>query len=60
MPSQTDLYFPPDDNDWEVHHMPHAELRPIPSIWGHMAGSPGANPTDAAYIDKALKDLLQR
>jgi homoserine O-acetyltransferase len=59
MPSQTDLYFPPEDNAWEVQHMPHAELRPIPSIWGHMAGSPGANPTDTAFLDAALKELLQ-
>jgi homoserine O-acetyltransferase len=58
MPSQTDLYFPPEDNAWEVRHMPHAELRPIPSIWGHMAGSPGVNPVDTAFIDSALKELL--
>ncbi|ETX00847.1 MAG: hypothetical protein ETSY1_09670 [Candidatus Entotheonella factor] len=58
MPSQTDLYFPPEDNEWEVRHMPHAEFRPIPSIWGHMAGSPGVNPVDTAFIDSALKELL--
>ncbi|WP_089935039.1 alpha/beta fold hydrolase [Candidatus Entotheonella palauensis] len=58
MPSQTDLYFPPEDNEWEVQHMPNAEFRPIPSIWGHMAGSPGVNPVDTAFIDRALKELL--
>lgn len=58
MPSQTDLYFPPEDNALEVRHMPHAELRPIPSLWGHMAGRPAANPADTAYIDQALKELL--
>jgi homoserine O-acetyltransferase len=58
MPSQTDLYFPPEDNAVEVRHMPHAELRPIPSIWGHMAGRPGANPIDTAFINTALKELL--
>ena len=58
MPSQTDLYFPPEDNAWEVRHMPNAELRPIPSIWGHMAGSPGVNAVDTAFIDHALKELL--
>ncbi len=58
MPSQTDLYFPPDDNALEVGHMPRAELRPISSIWGHMAGSPGVNPEDTACIDRALKELL--
>ena len=58
MPSQTDLYFPPEDNALEVRQMPNAELRPIPSIWGHMAGSPGVNPVDTAFIDSALKELL--
>jgi homoserine O-acetyltransferase len=58
MPSQSDLYFPPEDNEWEVRHMPNAEFRPIPSIWGHMAGSPGVNADDTACIDSALKELL--
>lgn len=58
MPSQTDLYFPPEDNEWEVRHMPNAEFRPIPSIWGHMAGSPGVNAVDNAFIDRALKEFL--
>jgi homoserine O-acetyltransferase len=58
MPSQTDLYFPPEDNAWEVSHMPHAELRPIPSLWGHMAGSPGLNPDDTRFLDAALRELL--
>jgi homoserine O-acetyltransferase len=58
MPSQTDLYFPPEDNAWEVSHMPHAELRPIPSLWGHMAGSPGVNPDDTRFLDAALRELL--
>jgi homoserine O-acetyltransferase len=40
--------------------MPNAEYCPIPSIWGHMAGSPGANPVDTAFIDHALKELLAR
>ena len=58
MPSRTDLYFPPEDNEREVRHMPHAECRPIPSIWGHMAGSPGVNPDDTAFINRALQELL--
>jgi homoserine O-acetyltransferase len=58
MPSRTDLYFPPDDSEIEVAHMPNAELRPIPSIWGHMAGSPGANPADTEFVDNALRELL--
>ena len=58
MPGRTDLYFPPEDNEIEVSMMPNAELRPIESIWGHLAGSPGLNPTDAAFVDAALRELL--
>ena len=57
-PSQTDQYFPPDDNEIEVSHMPNAELRTIPSIWGHLAGGPGFNPDDTRFIDLGLIDLL--
>ena len=38
--------------------MPNAELRVIPSIWGHLAGGPGRNPVDTEFIDAALKELL--
>lgn len=58
MPSQTDQYFPVADNEIELRHMPNAELRPIPSIWGHAAGGAGRNPVDTAFIDRALKELL--
>jgi homoserine O-acetyltransferase len=57
MPCRSDLYFPPEDSAIEVAHMPQAELRVIPSIWGHMAGG-GRNPDDAAFIDAALAHLL--
>ncbi len=58
MPGRTDLYFPPEDNEIEVAMMPNAELRPIESIWGHLAGGPGFNPPDAAFVDAALRELL--
>ena len=57
MPCRTDLYFPPEDSEIEVASMPNAELRVIPSVWGHMAGG-GLNPEDAAFIDAGLKALL--
>lgn len=60
MPGLTDLYFPPVDNEYEVSLMPNAELRIIPSIWGHFAGAPGINPVDVMFIDNALKELLAR
>ena len=59
MPGRTDLYFPPEDNEAEVGMMPNAELRPIESIWGHLAGGPGFNPADTAFVDAALRELLE-
>ena len=59
MPSKTDLYFPPEDNEYEVEHMPNAEFRPFLSIYGHGAGAPGGiNPPDGKFLDDALKELL--
>ena len=57
MPCRTDLYFPPEDSEIEVEHMPRAELRVIPSVWGHMAGG-GINPEDVQFINAALEELL--
>ena len=57
MPCETDLYFRVRDNAIEVEQMPNAQLRPIPSIWGHVAGA-GLNPVDNSFIDSALRELL--
>jgi homoserine O-acetyltransferase/O-succinyltransferase len=57
MPGQTDLYFPPEDNEYEVKHMPNAQFRAIPSIWGHFAGG-GINLVDTKFIDDSVKELL--
>ena len=59
MPGSTDLYFQVADNEAEVRHMPHAELRPIPSIWGHRAGNPLHSPEDAAFLREAVRELLE-
>jgi homoserine O-acetyltransferase len=59
MPGETDLYFRVRDNAREVEQMPKAELRPIPSIWGHMAPF-GVNQPDNEFIDAALKELLTK
>ena len=50
MPGATDLYFRVADNALELPHLRHAELVPIPSIWGHVAGNPQRNPVDAAFL----------
>ncbi len=38
--------------------MPRARYLPIPSIWGHRAGNPVKNPTDEAFIEQAVAQLL--
>jgi homoserine O-acetyltransferase/O-succinyltransferase len=58
MPSQTDLYFTPEDCAAEAAKIPDAKYLPIPSIWGHRAGNPYQNPEDAAFIRHEVKELL--
>ncbi len=58
MPGSTDLYFPPEDSENEVAHMPNATFVPIKSVWGHFAGGPGTSKEDVAYLDTKLKELL--
>jgi homoserine O-acetyltransferase len=60
MPCETDLYFTVEDSRREVARMPRAELRPIPSIWGHRAGNPAHHPPDAKFLDDAVRELLAR
>jgi homoserine O-acetyltransferase/O-succinyltransferase len=59
MPAEMDLYFPPEDNEYEVKYMPNAEFRAIKSVWGHFAGG-GVNAADTKFIDDAIKELLAR
>ena len=58
MPCDTDMYFRVADNEAEVGRMPNAELKVVHSMWGHMAGMPGLSPSDDAFIDAAVKQLL--
>lgn len=58
MPSATDLYFQTEDNRLELPHLKRGKLAEIPSVWGHRAGNPLANPQDAAFIDTQVKALL--
>src|SRR5947209_3624829 len=59
LPSETDLYFRVPDNALETAHLADAELMPIPSSWGHRAGNPAANPSDAAFLKKAVRRWLE-
>jgi homoserine O-acetyltransferase len=58
MPGATDLYFRAADNEAELPCLQHAALRPIPSIWGHRAGNPVANPTDMLFIQTEVRAWL--
>jgi homoserine O-acetyltransferase len=58
MPGATDLYFRTADNEAELPFLAHASLRPIPSIWGHRAGNPVANPADMLFIRQEVRAWL--
>lgn len=59
MPGATDLYFRVADNEAELPYLASAELKPIPSIWGHRAGNPMQNPADAAFIRAEVRRWLE-
>ena len=60
LPGATDLYFRVADNEAELAHLRHADLRPIPSIWGHRAGAPRGIPADEAFLRTAVREWLGR
>lgn len=57
MPSQTDLYFPLADAEYEAGFMKTVTLMPIPSLWGHPAGA-AANPADAKFLNANIGKFL--
>ena len=59
MPCSHDLYFPPEDNEFEVKHMQNAELRKFDSIWGHCVANPGNDKNFEVALDNAINDLLK-
>jgi homoserine O-acetyltransferase len=58
MPSTTDLYFRVADNAAELEHLPHAQLTPIESIWGHRAGNPRTIPADLEFLAAHVRAWL--
>ncbi|MBX0300909.1 alpha/beta fold hydrolase [Cryobacterium sp. 1639] len=58
MPSSTDLYFPVADSRIEAELMPHAEMRPLDSDLGHIAGRPGIRAAETTQIGAAMRELL--
>lgn len=59
MPSRTDMYFPPEDNEEEVKHLKNGEFKVIESIWGHLAGGGGGTAGDTAFMAKEIKRFLK-
>jgi homoserine O-acetyltransferase len=59
MPARTDLYFPPEDEEWASQFIPHGEVRVIDTVYGHFAGL-GLHATDNEFVDRTLRELLSR
>ncbi|TGJ79910.1 hypothetical protein E0Z10_g8849 [Xylaria hypoxylon] len=61
LPGKTDLYFPPEDSQYEAAHMSPGIGKCIafPSIWGHWAGGPGNSKEDVIWLDKKLKAFFE-
>lgn len=58
-PGEKDLYFPPEDMEWEAAQMPHAECRPIPGPWGHFS-EVGIDPDCNEFLGSSIRTLLAR
>ena len=57
MPSETDLYFPVGDARYESRFIKNVSFVPIPSLWGHSAGS-GGNPADVDFMNEQIRQFL--
>lgn len=58
MPGATDMYFPVTDAEYERPFIASVDFRPIPSIWGHMAGA-GPTEADRTFIIEAIRQALR-
>jgi homoserine O-acetyltransferase/O-succinyltransferase len=58
MPGETDLYFPVGDGKYESQFIKGVLFAPIPSLWGHSAGS-GGNAADSTFINDQVKRFLE-
>jgi homoserine O-acetyltransferase len=59
IPGATDLYFPVADNAADMPFLASAELLPIPSIWGHVAGAPSPGSEDHRFLRTAVRRWLE-
>ena len=60
IPCTQDLYFRPEDNDFEAQYIPNVEIRPHDSPWGHCVANPGNDKSFEVALDQAVNDLLNR
>jgi len=60
MPSRSDMYFPPEDNEEELKHLNDGELEVIESIWGHVAGGGDGTKDDTEFIKMQVQRFLQK
>ncbi|KAH9929611.1 homoserine O-acetyltransferase [Epithele typhae] len=59
MPCKTDLYFPPEDSEFEINLMSNSsKLVVIDSVWGHMAGG-GSNAVDDEFLKTEIRKFLE-
>jgi homoserine O-acetyltransferase len=57
MPSATDLYFPIGDAEFEASFNKKIILKPIQSLWGHVAGV-GSNQEDNKFVNENIISFL--
>ncbi len=57
MPGETDLYFPVGDAKYESQFIRRVTFAPIPSLWGHSAGS-GGNAADNEFLNARIREFL--
>lgn len=58
LPSRSDQYFRPADNENEAKHLKNGKVEVIESIWGHAAGG-GGNPKDTAFMGDKIKEFFE-
>ena len=58
MPSRTDSYFPPEDNEEELEHLKDGRIKVIESIWGHVAGGGSGTKEDNEFIKQQIHQFL--
>jgi homoserine O-acetyltransferase len=58
MPSRTDGFFPPQDNQVEMKHLAHGKFRCIASMYGHLAGGGLGTKDDTDFIIMEIEQFL--